>query len=89
MMVAFSFIYVYFQGSLCLNFSMTKRDAIQFYGSSAALARALGITRGAVANWGDTIPSGRQFEIEVLTDGALIAERPHQTREQQQGSKAA
>jgi hypothetical protein len=54
---------------------MTKKEAIERFGSSAELARALGITRGAVTNWGDEIPLGRQFEIEVITNGELRADR--------------
>ncbi len=53
---------------------MTKDQAVLHFGSQAALARALGITRGSVHNW-DEIPIGRQFQIEVVTDGALLADR--------------
>jgi DNA-binding transcriptional regulator YdaS (Cro superfamily) len=59
---------------------MTKQQAIDHYGSAANLARALGISRGAVTNWGDKIPPSRQWEIEVLTEGALRAERPNGQR---------
>lgn len=30
---------------------MTKQEAIQAFGSGAALARALGLTRGAISQW--------------------------------------
>ena len=59
---------------------MTKQQAIEHFGSGAALARALHVTRGAVSNWGDEIPLGRQYEIEVLTEGKLRAERPSEQR---------
>lgn len=55
--------------------TMDKQQAIRHFGSSAALARALGITRAAVTNWGERVPPLRQWELEVLTEGALKAER--------------
>jgi len=57
---------------------MKKSEAVAHYKSMAALARALGITTAAVAQW-DEIPGPRQYQIEVLTDGALKAERPPST----------
>ena len=53
---------------------MTKCDAIRHFGSQAALARALGITRAAVNGWGPTIPYVRQCQIQVVTRGALQAD---------------
>jgi hypothetical protein len=55
---------------------MKTSDAIQHFGSAANLARALGITRAAVSLWGERPPLGRQYELEVLTGGALKAQRP-------------
>lgn len=52
---------------------MKKQDAIQFFGSQAALARALNIHRAAVSAW-DEIPIDRQCQIEVLTNRALKAD---------------
>jgi len=54
---------------------MTRTDAINHFGSQAALAKALGIGRASVNGWGEEIPIGRQFQIEVLTDGVLKADR--------------
>jgi len=54
---------------------MTKTDAISHFGTQAALARALGIHRAAINGWGEQIPIGRQYQIEVLTCGALKADR--------------
>lgn len=53
---------------------MTKREAVDFWGSEAAVGRALGITRASVNAW-DVIPIGRQYQIEVVTGGALRADR--------------
>jgi DNA-binding transcriptional regulator YdaS (Cro superfamily) len=54
---------------------MSKQEAILYFGTQAALARALGIHRAAVNAWGDAIPEGRQYQIEVLTAGKLKADR--------------
>lgn len=53
---------------------MTKEDAIAHFGSGASVGRALGIQRAAVSAWGPTIPWIWQCAIQVVTDGALVAE---------------
>lgn len=53
---------------------MTKQQAVEYYGSQAALGRALGIQRAAVSAW-ETIPIGRQYQLEVITSGELMADR--------------
>lgn len=53
---------------------MRKEEAVNFYGSQSALARALGIAQASVAGWGDYPPGGRQLQIEKLTKGKLKAE---------------
>lgn len=58
---------------------MTTRDAIKHYGGVSALARALGIDRRSVWKWGDRPPTGRQYELEVLTAGTLRADREPST----------
>jgi DNA-binding transcriptional regulator YdaS (Cro superfamily) len=45
---------------------MEKKQAIEAFGSAKALADALGITEGAVSNWGDKIPELRQYQIRVI-----------------------
>lgn len=42
---------------------MQKQDAIQLFGSGAALARALGITRGAISLWPDILDQRRTDEV--------------------------
>lgn len=56
---------------------MTPSDAIQHFGSQAALAAALGVTQPTVSGWNSDgrIPFTRQFQLEVLTAGKLTAER--------------
>ena len=51
---------------------MTKQQAIQHYGSVAALAAALNVRVQAVYQW-KTIPMLRQYEIERATGGKLVA----------------
>ncbi|MDR5867271.1 Cro/CI family transcriptional regulator [Halomonas koreensis] len=53
---------------------MKKADAIDHFGSPSKLAKALGITIQAIGQWGDTVPRSRQYELEVLTAGALRAD---------------
>jgi len=56
---------------------MDKKDAISYFGSKTKLATALKITKQAVRQW-KQIPIGRQYQIEVLTNGALQADRDQQ-----------
>lgn len=56
---------------------MTKSDAINHFGSAAALAEALGIKPAAVSQWRDDhVPIRRQYELERLTGGKLRAAEP-------------
>ena len=52
---------------------MTKKQAVDHFGSVSALARALGVTYEAVRQWGNDIPELRQYQLEHLTSGALKA----------------
>jgi hypothetical protein len=46
---------------------MRTEDAIKYFDNSVrALAEALGITREAVYQWGDTVPRLRAYEIRDL-----------------------
>ena len=45
---------------------MSKVSAIELAGSSAELARILGITRSAVGQWGDQVPMHRVWQLRVL-----------------------
>lgn len=53
---------------------MKKADAISYFNSAAALAKALKISEAAISQWGQTIPQGRAYQIEVLTSGQLKAD---------------
>lgn len=45
---------------------MTKTDAIALFGSAKGLAEALGITEGAVSQWGDEMPELRRYQVEAI-----------------------
>lgn len=53
---------------------MNMTDAVRHYKTKTKLAKALGISPGAVSMWGEEIPYGRQCEIQVLTKGRLKAD---------------
>ncbi len=53
---------------------MKKADAISYFNSAAALAKALKISEAAISQWGQNVPQGRAYQIEVLTGGALKAD---------------
>lgn len=55
---------------------MRTKAAIKKFGTAANLARALGITRQAITDWGDEVPEGRAYQLEILTNGELKAPRP-------------
>ena len=58
---------------------MKTSDAINYFGSSTKLALALDLSgRQAVHYWGEYPPIPRQYQIEVLTNGELRAERSEQ-----------
>ncbi|PPA31304.1 Cro/Cl family transcriptional regulator [Aeromonas jandaei] len=54
---------------------------MSYFGSAAELARSLNISAPTVSRWGETIPKGRAYQIEVLTDGKLKAD-PRSTQQQ-------
>lgn len=52
---------------------MRKADVIGHFGTVGDTAKALGITSNAVSQWGDIVPTLRQFQIEKATGGKLKA----------------
>ena len=55
---------------------MTYQDVVTYFGKPIEVARALKITPQAVHIWKDSgVPNIRQYQIEVLTNGQLKAER--------------
>lgn len=54
---------------------MTTQEAADHFGSRVKLADALGITPAAITCWGEYPPITRQYQIQVLSGGALKAEQ--------------
>lgn len=53
---------------------MKTADVIEFFGSQAAAAKAIGIAQPSIAKWGTYPPDVRQVQIERLTKKKLLAE---------------
>ncbi len=53
---------------------MKTRDAANHFGSKKKLAEALGIQPSAVTMWGEFVPVSRQYQIQILSNGKLMAE---------------
>lgn len=53
---------------------MNTADAIKYAGSAIALSRILGVTSGAISQWGDVVPDAKQLLLERITIGALRAD---------------
>ena len=54
---------------------MKTEAVIEHFGTKAAVARALGVSMAAVSQWGEMVPVGRAYQIEVITGGALKASK--------------
>ena len=52
---------------------MKTADAIKFFGTATRLAKALDISGAAVSMWGEEVPFGRAYQLQVLTKGRLQA----------------
>lgn len=55
---------------------MTTQDLIEHFGSKTAIAKALGIWHTTISSWGVYPPLGRQYELQVITNGKLKATKP-------------
>lgn len=54
---------------------MKTADAIRHFGTQSALAKALGISKQAIAQWGERVPEGRAYQLQVITGGQLSAKQ--------------
>lgn len=50
---------------------MLTETAISYFKTQAAVARALDISRAAVAKWGRVVPEGSAYKLESVTNGGL------------------
>lgn len=53
---------------------MKTLDALTYAGGNTRLSELLGLSSGAISQWGEYPPSLRQLQIEAATGGALKAE---------------
>jgi len=53
-----------------------KSDVLNYFGSVKAVAEALSIRPPSVCGWGEVIPMRRAYEIERITNGALVVSHP-------------
>jgi len=60
---------------------MKTADATAHFGSVRALADALDISVQAVYDWGEEIPTGRAYQLQVITDGKLMVNAESSARE--------
>lgn len=54
---------------------MLTKTAVEHFKTRVALAKALGLTKGAISNWGEVVPEGRAYQLELLTKRALRVDR--------------
>lgn len=60
---------------------MTKTDAVKYFGSQRALAKACDVSAQAVSLWADDhIPMGQQYRLQILTKGKLMADIQPKTK---------
>jgi hypothetical protein len=45
---------------------LTKKEAIEAFGSATALAKALGITVQAIGQWGEFVPALRAYQVRDI-----------------------
>lgn len=50
---------------------MKTSDAIAHFGTRIAIARKLGISASAITRWGEVVPEGSAYKLQVLTENAL------------------
>jgi hypothetical protein len=53
---------------------MKTKEAIEFFGGKKQLADALGVWPQVIYQWGEFPPVARQYELQVKTKDALVAE---------------
>lgn len=58
-----------------LEINMTTYEAIKHFGGIKQLADALKTWPQSIYQWGERPPKGRQYELEVLTNGKLKADK--------------
>lgn len=62
---------------------MTLKEAIEYFGTRSELAKKLNISLPAISFWKNKIPMGRQYQIELMTNGELKADTESEDSERQ------
>ena len=52
---------------------MKTADAIEFFGGIKELAKVLEIWPHNISRWGEKVPPSRAYELEVKSNGKLVA----------------
>ena len=65
---------------------MKTLDAIEHFGSRQKLAAALGISREATYGFGEYVPLLRQYQLQVITAGRLVASHKDQSPSTEQAT---
>lgn len=50
---------------------MFKTDVLSHFKTGVAVARAVGVTKSAVSQWGDVIPEAMAYRVQAATRGKL------------------
>lgn len=50
---------------------MKTQEAVDYYGSKAAIGRVLGMSRANVSLWGEIVPIKHALTLNEITDGEL------------------
>ena len=58
-------------GMLYIPAQMRTEDAVRHFSTKAEVARALGITRASLTDWGELVPALRAAQLERITAGHL------------------
>lgn len=67
---------------------MTKQEAIEMFGTGAALARALGITRGAISLWPSVLDQARIDRVRGAAMRLGKSVPGDQTKRREEGAHA-
>lgn len=63
---------------------MTYDEVIEHFGTQQKLGAALGIAQPTISSWGRVIPDHYQYQLEIITAGALrVEERLRRRRDQE------
>lgn len=50
---------------------MLTKDAVAHFKGKSKLAAVLDISPAAISQWGEVVPKARQYQLQVLSNGAL------------------